>query len=132
MHIIPRVLKPAAPGGRSRWPVKAALALLALAGCGFLPTAQAVHPLVILEDSYELLPADTRWPDTASGAVLLPGCARCKQDRYVLGSSARFLVGSQTVSYRQFLGAVRSAGAKAVFSAIERTSGEVSRATVMP
>lgn len=108
-------------------------ALLLAVGAGLaVPVAHAVHPMVVLEDSYELKPADTRWPDTARGTVVLPGCVRCKQDRYVLGASARFLVGQQPASYREFLGAVRSRSASAVFIAIERSTGEVSRATVMP
>ena len=102
--------------------------LLALAA----PTAQAVHPLVILEDSYELLPSDTRWPDSASGAVTLPGCTRCRQSSYSLGEGARFLVGQTEVEYREFLATVRSPRATGVFIAIERSTGTVSRATVMP
>lgn len=132
MHTIENVLKPAAAGRRSRWPAKAALALLALGGFGLAHTAQAVHPLIMIEESYELLPADTRWPDMANGAVLLPGCARCKQERYVLGNSARFQVGREAASYRQFLAAVRSSRASAVFIFIDRSSGELVRATVMP
>jgi hypothetical protein len=96
------------------------------------PAAQAVHPMVVQEDSYELKLADTRWPDTARGAVQLPGCVRCKQDRYTLGANARFLVGRQPVGYGEFLAAVRGGRMTAVFIAIERSTGEVSRATVMP
>lgn len=97
-----------------------------------VPAAYAVHPLEILEDSLELKPADTRWPETAQGAVVLPGCTVCKQDRYTLRASARFLVGQQPVAYREFLATVRGGRASAVFIAIERATGEVSRATVMP
>lgn len=97
-----------------------------------VPAAYAVHPMVVLEDSYELKPANTVWPETATGAVVLPGCEHCKQDRYHLGAAARFLVGQQPVAYREFLVAVRGRNAAAVFIAIERATGEVSRATVMP
>ncbi len=106
--------------------------LLVLGACFTAPVAHAVHPLVMLEDSYELKLADTRWPEDSQGSVLLPGCVLCKQDRYRLGATARFLVGSQPITYREFLAAVRGGKVTAVFIAIDRASGEVSRATVMP
>jgi hypothetical protein len=106
--------------------------LFSLGACFMAPEAHAVHPLVMLEDSYELKLADTRWPEDMRGAVLLPGCLRCKQDRYRLGATARFLVGSQPTDYREFLAAVRSGKVSAVFIFIDKTSGELSRATVMP
>jgi hypothetical protein len=106
--------------------------LMFLGACFPVPEAHAVHPLVMLEDSYELKLADTRWPEDMRGAVLLPGCVNCKQDRYRLGATARFLVGNQPMTYRDFLAAVRGGKVTAVFIAIDRTSGEVSRATVMP
>jgi len=105
---------------------------LLLSALVMAPVAQAVHPMTVLEDSYELKLADTRWPDTARGAVQLPGCVRCKQYRYALGAKARFLVEAQPASYGEFLAAVRGGRMTAVFIAIERSTGEVSRATVMP
>ena len=106
--------------------------LLFLAGCFIAPSTYAVHPLVILEDSYELRLADTRWPESARGTLLLPGCVRCQYDRYRLGAKAAFLVIDQPVSYGEFLSAVRAGRVTSVFVYIDRASGEVSRATVMP
>jgi hypothetical protein len=97
-----------------------------------VPVAHAVHPLVMQEYSYELKLADTRWPESASGSVSLPGCVHCKQDRYQLGATTRFLVVNQPATYREFLVAVRSGKVTAVFISIDLTSGEVARATVMP
>jgi len=117
-------------GGR---PVVALLASLFLLGItSVVPVAHAVHPLVMQEYSYELKLADTRWPESARGAVSLPGCVRCKQDRYQLGATTRFLVLNQPATYRDFLVAVRSGKVTAVFISIDLASGEVSRATVMP
>ena len=97
-----------------------------------VPVAQAVHPLVMQEYSYELKLADTRWPENARGSVSLPGCLRCKQDRYPLGADTQFLVGNQPATYREFLAAVQGGKFTAVFLSIDLASGEVSRATVMP
>ena len=114
-------------------PIAALLASLFLLGtiC-VVPVAQAVHPLVMQEYSYELKVADTRWPDSARGSVSLPGCVRCKQDRYPLGAATQFLVGNQPATYREFLAAVQGGKFTAVFLSIDLASGEVSRATVMP
>lgn len=120
-------------GGTRRLHGAALLAFaLWMSGLVCPPAAQAVHPMVVQEDSYELKLADTRWPETMRGSVQLPGCARCKQDRYPLGARARFLVGQQAVGYGEFLAAVRGGRMTGVFIAIERSTGDVSRATVMP
>ena len=121
-------------GGRiAGRPVAALLASLFLLSVTWVvPVAHAVHPLVMQEYSYELKLADTRWPESAKGSVSLPGCVRCKQDRYQLGATTRFLVINQPATYREFLAAVQGGKFTAVFLSIDLTSGEVARATVMP
>jgi len=121
-------------GGRiAGRPVAALLASLFLLSVTWVvPVAHAVHPLVMQEYSYELKLADTRWPESAKGSVSLPGCVRCKQDRYQLGATTRFLVINQPATYREFLAAVQGGKFTAVFLSIDLTSDEVSRATVMP
>ncbi len=135
MQIVENICKRAKSlgGSVSSRPIAALLASLFFLGATWVvPVAHAVHPLMMQEDSYELKVADTRWPESARGSVSLPGCVRCKQDRYQLAAAARFLVGNQPMTYREFLAAIRGGNVTAVFIAIQRSTGEISRATVMP
>lgn len=135
MQIIENISKHAnlLGGSVSSRPIPALLAALFLLSTTWVaPVAHAVHPLVMQEYSYELKLADTRWPESAKGSVSLPGCVRCKQDRYQLGANTRFLVINQPATYREFLAAVQGGKFTAVFLSIDLTSDEVSRAAVMP
>ncbi len=117
---------------RSRRYLTLLAALFATAGVGLALPAQAIHPLTILEDGLELASGDTRWPDEASGQFQVLACTGCAKSQYVIARDAAFKVGGRAASYAEFLAAVRGGRDRALFVYVRRSTGEVSRARVIP
>lgn len=107
-------------------------ALFATAGVGLALPAQAVHPLVVLEDSLELTAGASVWSDDLGGAFQIPNCIGCTKRQYPVSRNAVFRVGSREVSYAEFLVAVRAGRDRALFVHISKATGEVAHAEVFP
>ena len=109
-----------------------AVGLLILVLSAVTPTAGAVHPLQILEDTLEMDALQGRWPDDSRGQMVMVSCVGCAHDRYRLGADAEFLLDEEPVPYRTLLTAIRSGRYHRVFVAIGRSSGEITRVRVLP
>lgn len=117
---------------RSRRFLTLLAALFATAGVGLALPAQAIHPLVVLEDGLELSAGQTRWPDDVSGQFSIPECIGCAKSQYGIQRDAVFSVGQREVSYADFLVAVRAGRDRALFVHISRATGQVAHARVIP
>lgn len=110
---------------------RAALLALLAAGC-WAANAQAVHPLIILEDSLEMRAETVRWPGDSGGLMVMTECPGCRTDRYRLAADARFLLRDEPVPFAEAKAAALSGRYRKVFIAIWRETGEISAVRVLP